>query len=73
MSDKKVTPRMTLDPTAGTGDFKDIWWVGDTLDGGMVAVRLMNALSTGGLTLKTTDKGKGNIAVTMTGLPPSGQ
>ena len=72
VSDKKVTPRMTLDPTASTGDFKDIWWVGDTLDGGMVAVRLMNALSTGGLTLKTTDKGKGNISVTLTGCPRLG-
>ena len=73
VSDKKVAPRMTLDPAASTGDFKDIWWVGDTLDGGMVAVRLMNALSTGGLTLKTTDKGKGNIAVTLTGCPRLGR
>lgn len=72
VSDKKVTPRMTLDPTASTGDFKDIWWVGDTIDGGYVAVRLMNALSTGGLTLKTTDKGKGNISVTLTGCPRLG-
>lgn len=72
VSDKKVTPRMTLDHTASTGDFKDIWWVGDTLDGGMVAVRLMNALSTGGLSLKTTDKGKGNIAVALTGCPRLG-
>lgn len=72
VSEKKVSPRMTLDPTASTGDFKDIWWVGDTIDGGFVAVRLMNALSTGGLTLKTTDKGKGNIAVTLTGCPRLG-
>ena len=72
VSEKKVTPRMTLDPTASTGDFKDIWWVGDTIDGGFAAVRLMNALSTGGLTLKTTDKGKGNIAVTLTGCPRLG-
>ena len=71
-SEKKVTPRMTLDPTANTGDFKDIWWVGDTIDGGFVAVKLMNALSTGGLTLKTTDKGKGNISVTLTGCPRLG-
>lgn len=71
-SEKKVAPRMTLDPTASTGDFKDIWWVGDTIDGGFVAVRLMNALSTGGLTLKTTDKGKGNISVTLTGCPRLG-
>lgn len=72
VSEKKVTPRMTLNPTASTGDFKDIWFVGDTIDDGFVAVRLMNALSTGGLTLKTTDKGKGNIAVTMTGCPRLG-
>lgn len=72
VSDKKVTPRMTLNPTASTGDFKDIWWVGDTIDGGFVAVKLMNALSTGGLSLKTTDKGKGNISVTLTGCPRLG-
>lgn len=72
VAEKKVTPRMTLDSTESTGDFKDIWWVGDTIDGGFVAVRLMNALSTGGLTLKTTDKGKGNIAVTLTGFPRLG-
>lgn len=72
VSDKKVTPRMTLNPTASTGDFKDIWLVGDTIDDGFVAVRLMNSLSTGGLTLKTTDKGKGNIAVTLTGCPRLG-
>ena len=72
VSEKKVSPRMTLDPTASTGDFKDIWWVGDTIEGGFVAVKLMNALSTGGLTLKTTDKGKGNISVTLTGCPRLG-
>lgn len=72
VSDKKVTPRMTLNPTASTGDFKDIWWVGDTIDGGFVAVKLMNALSTGGLSLKTTDKGKGNLSVTLTGCPRMG-
>ena len=72
VSEKKVTPRMTLDPTASTGDFKDIWWVGDTIDGGFVAVKLMKALSTGGLSLKTTDKGKGNLSITLTGCPRLG-
>lgn len=72
VTEKKVTPRMTLDPTESTGDFKDIWWVGDTIDGGFVAVKLMNALSTGGLSLKTTDKGKGNLSVTLTGCPRLG-
>lgn len=72
IADKKITPRMTLDPTASTGDFKTIWWVGDLIGGGFVAVKLMNALSTGGLSLKTTDKGKGNISVTLTGCPRLG-
>ena len=59
----KVTPRRDLLQT----DFKDIWWVGDRADGGMVAVCLKNALSTGGFTLQTTKNGKGQVSVTLTG------
>lgn len=59
----KVTPKMSLDKT----DFQDIWWVGDKADGGFVAVRLIRALSTGGLSLQTTKSGKGQISVTLTG------
>ena len=59
----KVTPRRDLKQT----DFKDIWWVGDRADGGMVAVCVKNALSTGGFTLKTTKNGKGQVSVELTG------
>ena len=59
----KVTPRRDL----SQDDFQDIWWVGDRADGGWAAVRLINALSTGGLSLKTTKSGKGQVAVTLTG------
>ena len=59
----KVTPRRDLEQT----DFSDVWWVGDRADGGMVAVCLKNALSTGGFTLQTTKNGKGQISVTLTG------
>lgn len=60
----KVTPRRDLQQT----DFKDaIWWVGDRADGGCVAVKIMNALSTGGFSLKSTKNGKGQISVTLTG------
>ncbi len=69
---KKTTPRLDLKPVTGSGDFNDIWWVGDLIGGGFVAVKLMNAISTGGLSLKTTDKGKGNISVTLTGCPRLG-
>jgi hypothetical protein len=59
----KVTPRAELEQT----DFSDVWWVGDLTDGGMVAIKLKNALSTGGLSLQTTKKGKGQLSVTLTG------
>ena len=48
-------------------DFTDLWWVGDRADGGFVAVKLMNALSTGGFSLTTTKAGKGQVEVTLTG------
>lgn len=59
----KITPRGNLQQ----GDFADVWWVGDRVDGGMVAVRLMNALSTSGFTLQTTKKGKGQTTIELTG------
>ena len=63
VSGNKITPRRDLEQT----DFSDLWWVGDRADGGMVAVKLMNALSTGGFTLQTSKNGKGQIALTITG------
>ena len=63
VSGDKITPRMDID----SGDYADIWWVGDRADGGFVACKLMNAMSTEGLTLKTTKKGKGQLSCTLTG------
>lgn len=60
----KVVPRRDL----SAADFADIWLVGDYSDkngaknGGFIAIRLMNALSTGGFQLKTADKNKGQMA-----------
>lgn len=48
-------------------DYKDIWWVGDRADGGLVAAKLYNALSTAGLSLKTGKNAKGQITLTLTG------
>lgn len=60
----KITPRRDLEQT----DFSDsIWWVGDRSDGGLVAIELKNALSTGGFTLQTTKNGKGQISIELTG------
>ena len=58
-----IVPRKDLAQT----DFSDIWWVGDRADGGLVAVQLKNALSTGGFSLQTTKNGKGQINLEITG------
>ena len=68
VSGNKITPRNDLKLT----DFTDIWWVGDYSDqngetnGGFVAIHMMNALSTGGFAIKSSDNGKGNFAFTYT-------
>lgn len=65
----KVTPRNDLKDA----DFDDIWLVGDYSDkngetnGGFIAIKLINALSTGGFQLKTADKSKGQFSFEFTG------
>lgn len=67
-SGNKITPRNDLKLT----DFTDVWWVGDYSDkngetnGGFVAIHMMNALSTGGFAIQSSDNGKGNFAFTYT-------
>lgn len=69
VSGNKITPRNDL----GDSDFTDLWWVGDYSDktgatnGGYVAIHMINGLSTGGFSLQSTDKGKGNFAFEFTG------
>lgn len=58
-----IKPRKDLKTT----DFSTIWWIGDLSDGGYIAVKISNALSTDGFSIKTTDKGKGNVSLTLTG------
>lgn len=62
-STSKIVPRRDLEQT----DFADIWWVGDKANGGLVAVQLKNALSTGGFVLQTAKNGKGQVTVELTG------
>lgn len=65
----KITPRVDL----STDDFSDVWFVGDYSDkngstnGGFVAVHLLHALSTGGFSMQTGDKEKGQFKVEFTG------
>lgn len=58
-----IVPRKDL----AQSDFSDIWWVGDKADGGLVAIQLKNALSTGGFSLQTSKNGKGQTALEITG------
>ena len=64
----KITPRNDL----VSGDFTEIWWVGDYSDrnsdasGGYVAIHLKRALSTDGFQLKTGDKSKGSFPFAFT-------
>ena len=65
----KITPRFELKDA----DFNDVWIVSDYSDentganAGYLAIHILNALNTGGFSLQTTDKGKGQLAFTLTG------
>nr|DAE67334.1 MAG TPA: major tail protein [Caudoviricetes sp.] len=59
----KITVREDYKDT----DFQDVWWHGNLIGGGYAAVKLMKAVSDGGLELKTTKDGKGNINLSLKG------
>lgn len=69
----KVVPRNSVDAK----DFKDIWWVGDYSDinddgasagkAGFIAIKLINALSTGGFKIQSGNKAKGTFEFEYTG------
>lgn len=69
LATNKVTPRVDVI----NADFSDLWFVMDYSDktgetkGGCVAVKIINALSTAGFSLQSTDKGKGKFAFEFTG------
>lgn len=69
----KVVPRNSVEAK----DFKNIWWVGDYSDinedgssagkAGFIAIKLINALSTGGFKIQSGDKAKGTFGFEYTG------
>ena len=73
LSGAKVTPRNDL----AAADFADLWWVGDysevnedgtsTGKAGFIAIHLLNSLSTGGFSIQSSDKGKGQFEFEFTG------
>lgn len=54
-------------------DFRTLWWIGDYSDvntgdnAGFVAIKMLNALNTGGFQIQSTDKEKGQFAFEFTG------
>lgn len=64
-----ITPRSVLQDA----DFQDIWWVGDYSDvntgasAGFMAVKVVDALSTGGFHMQSNDNGKGDFNFEFTG------
>lgn len=73
LSGSKITPRNDL----ADADFTDLWWVGDysevnedgtsTGKAGFIAIHLLNSLSTGGFSIQSSDKGKGQFEFEFTG------
>lgn len=59
----KIIPRHDLK----ADDFKDVYWVGERMDGAAILVTLKNALSTGGLSIQSEKDNKGNLTVELTG------
>ena len=62
----KIVPRSAL----SEADFADIWLIGDYSGengNGYIAIRLINALNTGGLQITTQNKAKGQFAFEFTG------
>lgn len=69
----KVVPRNSIDAK----DFKNLWWIGDYSDinedgssagkAGFIAIKLINALSTGGFKIQSGDKAKGTFEFEYTG------
>ena len=53
---------VVLNSTLASGDFSDVWFIGDYGASGFLAVKLSDALNTTGLSIRTSDKAKGQIA-----------
>lgn len=73
LAGSKIAPRNDL----ADADFSDLWWVGDysevnedgtsTGKAGFIAIHLLNSLSTGGFSIQSSDKGKGQFEFEFTG------
>ena len=61
--DGGINPRSTYD----LDDFKSLYWIGDMVDEDKLFVVVMdNTVSTGGMSITTTNNGKGKLGLTLT-------
>lgn len=58
-----VVPRIE----AALEDYRELYWVGPMIGGGFIVCKIFNALSSGGLSLKTAHRGGGSMQITLTG------
>lgn len=59
-----IVPRDEIETT----DFQTLWWVGDYGEnGGFIAIKMLNALSTAGFQIQSGDKAKGQFSFEFTG------
>lgn len=58
-----VVPRIE----AALKDYRELYWVGPMIGGGFLVCKIFNALSSGGLSLKTAHRGGGSMQITLTG------
>lgn len=63
VSGNTVIPKRSI----GSGDYSDIWWVGDCAGGGMLAVCLKNSLSEKGLEFQSSKNSKGQLVIELKG------
>lgn len=58
-NDGSINPRLELQDE----DFDSLWWIGDRVDGGLVAIRILNALSDEGLGIQTEQGKAGQVTI----------
>lgn len=58
-NDGSINPRLELQDE----DFDSLWWIGDRVDGGLVAIHLLNALSDEGIDIQTEQGKAGQVTI----------
>jgi hypothetical protein len=63
--DDKTVTTITCENKIEDANFADIYWIGELADGTNIAIKLKNALNSGGLNITITNKGEGTYALSL--------